>query len=171
MGSSQQVPPATRKKRELENNIQDSNFFKMRAICKDLRPHFIQVLRTPDFHNCEAASEIQEKLKVMMDLYKEMTSNTNTSEKCKNVPQTPPLSEEDNERAKSTGGCMKPPEDKSGFSGNISENQKTEAGKLRGTYVVGGSAFGWNFITFLSTKVVYYGRTKEAFRLQNPVSK
>lgn len=50
MGSSQQVPPATRKKRELENNIQDSNFFKMRAICKDLRPHFIQVLTFLGIH-------------------------------------------------------------------------------------------------------------------------
>ncbi|KAL8091749.1 uncharacterized protein LOC141692253 [Apium graveolens] len=169
MGSTQEqeAPPTTTKKRPLD--LQDSNFFKIRAICKDLRPHFIQVLRTPDFQNCKAASEIQEKLKVMMDLYEEMIADTNTSEKCENVRQTPPLSDENHDGAKPDRGSMKPPEDKSVFTGNIFENQQTEAVKLQGTYVVGGSAFGWNFITFPSTKVVYYGRTKEAFRLQNPV--
>ena len=29
---------------------------------------------------------------------------------------------------------------------------------------IGGSAFGWNFITFPGSKPVFYGRTKEAFR-------
>lgn len=103
-----------------------------------------------------------------MDLYEEMTAGTNTLEKCKNVPQAPPLSDENHEDAKLGRGSMKPPEDKSVLFGNIFEYQQTETGKLQGTYVVGGSAFGWNFITFPSTKVIYYGRTKEGFRLQNP---
>lgn len=104
-----------------------------------------------------------------MVLYKEMIADTNTLEKCKNVCQTPPLSDENYIGAKSDRDSLKPPEAKSVFIGNIFENQQTGAVKLQGTYVVGGSAFGWNFITFPSTKVVYYGRTKEAFRLQNPV--
>ncbi|KAJ7974180.1 Tumor necrosis factor receptor superfamily member 8 like, partial [Quillaja saponaria] len=33
-----------------------------------------------------------------------------------------------------------------------------------GSYVVGGSVFGWNFITYVSSKPVYYGVTKESFR-------
>lgn len=106
----------------------------------------------------------------MMDLYEEMITDTNTLKKCKNVPETPPLSDESHGGDKSDQGSIKLPEVKSVLSGNISENLQTEAVKLQGTYVVGGSAFGWNFITFPSTKVVYYGRTKEAFRLQNPVS-
>lgn len=36
-----------------------------------------------------------------------------------------------------------------------------------GTYVVGGSAFGWNFITFPGKESVYYGVTKESFRAAN----
>lgn len=36
--------------------------------------------------------------------------------------------------------------------------------RIPGTYVVGGSAFGWNFITFPGNQAVYYGMTKEAFR-------
>lgn len=37
--------PQTTKKRPLENNanIQDSKYFKMCAVLKDLRPHFIEV--------------------------------------------------------------------------------------------------------------------------------
>lgn len=35
---------------------------------------------------------------------------------------------------------------------------------LSGTYVVGGSAFGWNFITFSGKEPVYCGMSKEEFR-------
>lgn len=35
---------------------------------------------------------------------------------------------------------------------------------LPGSYVVGGSAFGWNFITFAGKEPVYCGRSKEEFR-------
>jgi len=41
---------------------------------------------------------------------------------------------------------------------------QSEDGQTQGTYVVGGSAFGWNFITFSGKEPVYYGRTKEQFR-------
>lgn len=42
--------------------------------------------------------------------------------------------------------------------------------QVQGTYIVGGSAFGWNFITYHGSRAVYYGRTKEAFRAINPKS-
>ena len=32
---------------------------------------------------------------------------------------------------------------------------------IRGSYMVGGSPFGWSFITFSGSKPVYYGVTKE----------
>jgi len=44
------------------------------------------------------------------------------------------------------------------------QKQPVEDG-LPGTYVVGGSAFGWNFITFSGKEPVYCGRSKEEFRI------
>lgn len=106
-----------------------------------------------------------------MDLYKEMTAETITLEKCKNVPQGQPLPSEIHHGAKpSDHGSMKPPENKPVISGHVSEKQQPEEGKMQGTYIVGGSAFGWNFITFPASTAVYYGRTKEAFRSANVVT-
>ena len=45
-----------------------------------------------------------------------------------------------------------------------SEKQQAEHGQNQGTHIVGGSAFGWNFITFTGSMPIYYGRTKESFR-------
>lgn len=39
-----------------------------------------------------------------------------------------------------------------------------DSSQVQGTYRIGGSAFGWNFITFSGKDPVYYGRTKEEFR-------
>ena len=44
------------------------------------------------------------------------------------------------------------------------EKQYAQDVQAQGTYVVGGSAFGWNFITYSGQEPVYYGRTKEQFR-------
>lgn len=42
---------------------------------------------------------------------------------------------------------------------SVAEDSQTSS-----TYVIGGSAFGWNFITFPVANSVYYGRSKEQFR-------
>ena len=44
------------------------------------------------------------------------------------------------------------------------KKQLQEDGLSLGTYIVGGSAFDWNFITYLGNKAAYYGLTKEEFR-------
>ena len=49
-------------------------------------------------------------------------------------------------------------------SSTASEKPSGEAPDPKGSYVVGGSAFGWNFITFTGKDPVYYGVTKETFR-------
>ena len=49
------------------------------------------------------------------------------------------------------------------FSSASSEKLRAEDGQ--GSYIIGGSAFGWNFITFDSKEPVYCGVTKESFRL------
>ncbi|KAK9273020.1 hypothetical protein L1049_017827 [Liquidambar formosana] len=177
--------PPRNKKRPLEcNNVhmQDSRYFKMRAVLKDLRPHFIEVLRTPDFQNCKAAHEIREQMKLLMDLYKQITVETVSIGKLKNVPETQPLLGENRDvtKPREQHQDVKPmeqpspeqvfakaSEEKPFPSVNISEKQRHEDGRSQGTYVVGGSAFGWNFITYPGNKAVYYGVTKESFRSAN----
>ncbi|THG23988.1 hypothetical protein TEA_012960 [Camellia sinensis var. sinensis] len=202
------LPPLPQKnnKRPLDQNghIQNSKYFKMRAVLKDLRPHFIEVLRTPVFHNCKAAHEIRERpviivpsllhhkvkepclpcvvqivgyeahillkgscacivpvldtnapqifagtypildeMKLLMDLYKEMTAETISTDKFKNVPEGP-LSGEIQYGQKHNHQYAKPTEQPSApvLLGTISDKQ------TQGTYIVGGSAFGWNFVTY-----------------------
>lgn len=97
----------------------------------------------------------------MMDLYKEMMSESIKLEKCNNAPSNI----EDEQNLKEHQKRAK-----------LSENSTPETLKRPldhqaqgGSYVVGGSAFGWNFVTFQGSKSVYYGRTKESFRAANPL--
>ncbi|KAE8665815.1 BR-signaling kinase 3 [Hibiscus syriacus] len=49
-------------------------------------------------------------------------------------------------------------------SSSVTGKLQADVGEAQGTYIVGGSAFGWNFITFTGNQPVYYGVTKESFR-------
>ncbi|KAK4418638.1 hypothetical protein Salat_2276600 [Sesamum alatum] len=156
-------PFSESRKRPLEHvaaHTQNSPQYKMRAVLRDLRPHFVEVLKTPDFQNCKAASDIREGMKLLMDLYKDMAEQSTKLEKCSNSDidngQKPAERQED----------VKPAANhpQNGVSTKPSDTH------VEGTYIVGGSAFGWNFITFNSAKALYYGRTKEAFRAANPKS-
>lgn len=44
--------------------------------------------------------------------------------------------------------------------------------KIRGSYVVGGSVYGWKFITWAGSRPNYYGVTKESHRytLEKPAA-
>ncbi|XP_030474361.2 uncharacterized protein LOC115691773 [Syzygium oleosum] len=134
------------RKRPLEPSvwIQASPYYKMRSVLGDLRPSFIEVLATPDFRNCRAAQEIREKLKLFMELYRQMTASAESisSTKYNNV--------KDGKRVKGEN--------------QDTEKRQPEVLETRGSYIVGGSAFGWNFITFPGHKPAYYGPTKESFR-------
>ncbi|KAM7261006.1 hypothetical protein ACFE04_026481 [Oxalis oulophora] len=149
-------PNSSRKKRQLNNNnnddvkIEDINKFNMRLLITNLRPHIMEVLRTPDFRNCNSTRKIQQDLNTLRKLCKETAAVNN------GVTQRPQSQLPD----------IKPAE----HSGNVSKKQRTENGQLDtlGSYIVGGSAFGWNFITFSGNDAVYYGRTKEAFRSSQP---
>ncbi|KAK9910473.1 hypothetical protein M0R45_034433 [Rubus argutus] len=46
-----------------------------------------EVLRTPDFQKCKAANEIQQQVKLLMDLYKQMTAETLSAPRFNNVPE------------------------------------------------------------------------------------
>ncbi|KAM5555303.1 hypothetical protein ABKV19_023286 [Rosa sericea] len=142
------------KKRPLDSDAQipNSGYFKIRAVLRDIRPNVLEVLRTPDFQKCKAANEIQEQVKLLMELYKQMTAQALSAPRCDNVPEGQLSSAAPSEHNLP-----------SGISG---QKQQAEDEQNKGTYVVGGSAFGWNFITFSTTEPVYYGMTKESFRAQ-----
>lgn len=123
------------------------------------------------------------EMKILMDLYKQMTAETVSIGKCKNVPEVqPPLNEtqggqkpheqqqdvKQGEQSVQDGPSANPSEEKHSPTANLSEKQYPEDSWAQGTYVVGGSAFGWNFITFPGSEPAYYGVTKEKFRAANP---
>ncbi|GAU28675.1 hypothetical protein TSUD_159570 [Trifolium subterraneum] len=103
------------------------------------------VLQTPDYKNCKASHEIRDQLKIVLKVYDDMKADVVS---LKQQPQR-----------------FKSPEqtqvEKAFARPSVGEDSQTS-----GTYVIGGSAFGWNFITFSAMDSVYYGRTKEQFRLQ-----
>lgn len=121
-----------------------------------------------------------------MDLCKEMAAETTAPEKPKNAAEGRTLLDttEDGrkpggvlhqnmktaEKPTSERPSMKPSENKTVSSESLSPNQHTVDAIAQGTYIVGGSAFGWNFIAYPGTTTVYYGRTKEDFRSANPKS-
>ncbi|KAK2415790.1 hypothetical protein QL285_038245 [Trifolium repens] len=137
--------PTTRKRPLDSNSNSNSNYFKIRALVRDLRPHFIQVLQTPDYKNCKASHEIRDQLKIVLKVYDDLKADVVS---LKQQPQR-----------------FKSPEqtqvEKAFVRPSVGEDSQTS-----GTYVIGGSAFGWNFIMFPAMDSVYYGRTKEQFRLQ-----
>ncbi|WCJ22807.1 hypothetical protein M5689_004874 [Euphorbia peplus] len=137
------LPPKT-KKRSPESNalIQDSAYFKIRAMLKDMRPRFLEVVRAEDFRDCKAADELRERLKLLMELYKQMTAEGVTLTKCRNG---------------SENGAAQKPEQLPADNGEAIDIEEQSC-------YTGGSAFGWNFIMFAGQKAVYYGRTKESFR-------
>ncbi|KAL3369051.1 hypothetical protein AABB24_009712 [Solanum stoloniferum] len=172
---SQNLPPSQppmNRKRPLDiSKSQNSPYNKMRLIVKDLRPHVIEVLRTPDFRNCKAATEIRQQLNLLIDLYKEVMEETVNPEVAKDAPgaQISSVDIMDEEKPSEQQKDTKPPPESEASvkpEGDSSEKQEAEDDGVQGTgtYVVGGSAFGWNFITYTSGKAIYYGRTKESFR-------
>ncbi|KAM1818933.1 hypothetical protein ACFX11_000678 [Malus domestica] len=113
-----------------------------------------EVLPVLHFGTCKPSEEIQEYVKLLMELCKQqMTAETVSATRSKNAPA---------EKPQDTRAFGKPSESKFP-SGVASEKQRAEDGQTQGTYIVGRSAFGWNFIIFVGEEPVYYGITKESF--------
>uniref|UniRef100_A0A2P2PQ25 Uncharacterized protein n=1 Tax=Rhizophora mucronata TaxID=61149 RepID=A0A2P2PQ25_RHIMU len=158
----------------------------MRAIVKDIRPHLVEVLRTVDFRSCKGADELREKMKLLMELYRQMTAETDTT-KCKTTTeghslacengsgpevqdQLPDVMPENQPQLETT---LRNPSDNKPFRSILPperpEKLQTDDSVDQGC-IVGNSAFGWNFITFPGDDPIYYGRTKESFRTANVTS-
>ncbi|XP_038683191.1 uncharacterized protein LOC119983587 [Tripterygium wilfordii] len=163
--------PPRSNKRPLDSDVQisDSSWYKMRAVVRDLRPHFVEVLRTPDFQNCKAAHDIQEQVKLLMELYKQLTEGKVPMASCNGPSESQPngfaQKAQEHPQPQQDQVFAKPSENNSSDTSIVDEKQQHEAGVTQGTYMVGGSAFGWNFITFAGGKPIYYGRTKESMRI------
>ncbi|XP_022959506.1 uncharacterized protein LOC111460466 [Cucurbita moschata] len=172
------LPPKP-KKRPLDRNAY-IQYTKMRAVIRDLRPHFLEVLKTPEFRNCKAANEIRERIKLLQDMYIMMMATTSESlyiEKTSNVLDGQSLSVDNQDQrsreqhhdGKQGGKSSTKSYESNHPSSHAPEKHGANDGQTSGTYIVGGSAFGWNFIAFTGTEPVYYGVTKEEFRKKNPI--
>ncbi|KAJ1408618.1 hypothetical protein SESBI_23397 [Sesbania bispinosa] len=194
-----QIPSSTTSKKRPLDSDAHSNYFKIRAVIRDLRPHFIKVLQTPDYKNCKASEEIRElgcasadlhlartlvpfddtmskiscsirlELKVVIKLYDNMKADAVSLGKSKKMQDGQNMDQKtQQEQVKSSEQLEKPFARPSEIklTPPVPGLQKLQAedSQIHGTYVVGGSAFGWNFITFSGKEPVYYGRTKEQFR-------
>eukprot|EP00257_Ricinus_communis_P000892 XP_002510778.2 uncharacterized protein LOC8277420 [Ricinus communis] len=174
----QQNPPskAHSNKRKFTNvNLHNSSYFKVRALLRQLRPQFIQVLQAPDFRNCKASHELQIQMKHLMNLYRQMTVEIEPLEKplpkCQllsagngfgrqswdtnQVVKSPELVQP--KESSRQGADKKPP---TYFDSQV----KLDDSCTRKSYIVGGSACGWNFITFKGGNPVHCGVKKESYR-------
>ncbi|CAA7026105.1 unnamed protein product [Microthlaspi erraticum] len=165
-------PSSRGRKRALEGNrqMEKSNYYKMRLLLKDLRPHVLELLRTPDFRNCPAAIEIQQKMKLMLQLYQEMIGDTNTPKREKTA-KSESLS---NGKAIDQTPQSSTTELRSSETISVIQTEKQSSdgdGDKAADAVVGGSAFGWNFITYggRATEAVYCGMSKEEYRSSHPI--
>ncbi|KAI3974907.1 hypothetical protein MKX01_005018 [Papaver californicum] len=174
------LPPnhTTTKKRKPVDNVDTKNkCFKIRAVVKDLRPNFIEVLRTPDFQKSKAAEEIKTKMSLLIDLYKQLVSETVSTATCNSGVQS--LQGESKveqiplEKFPEAKHGAQPQPDQIPQKVNEptldvnSSNNDVQGVVFERTYVVGGSNVGWNFIMHPGGKPVYYGITKESRKLAN----
>ncbi|KAL6565938.1 hypothetical protein OROHE_004993 [Orobanche hederae] len=162
------VLPQSRKRpfEQTATRIQDSPHYKVRAVLKNLRPHFIEVLKTPDFQSCKAACDIREGMKLLIDLYKDMITESVKLETRNHPPDYSSRGIPNGPRPLEHRQDVKPTANSPQNGGPV----ELSGHLAKGTYIIGGSAFGWNFITFNSNQAVYYGRTREAFRVANAKS-
>ncbi|XP_051120997.1 uncharacterized protein LOC127244497 [Andrographis paniculata] len=158
------------RKRPLEDattDVQYSLRYKIRAFVRDLRPQFIEVLKTPDFQNCKAADEIRAGMKQLIDLYRQLVDEAVKQNNSSNG-EIKPREHHRNVKPVEHQQDVKPAANP--LENGVQAKPSDPYPHPQGTYVVGGSAFGWNFITFNGSDAVYYGQTREAFRIKNPKS-
>ncbi|KAK4571613.1 hypothetical protein RGQ29_030140 [Quercus rubra] len=166
------ILPKTHKRKLIDTTFSNPNssYFKIRALTQQLRPHFSEVLHTPDFRNHKAADEVQKCMRLLLDLYKQMTVELGNPRKF--VPHCQVFSSGNMPGKGNQKGKRPKPLQAQRFM-NSAENkpptipfssEKTNSGHLKGSYILGNSDFGKNFITYLGSKPVYYGVTKESHR-------
>ncbi|KAG9445454.1 hypothetical protein H6P81_016794 [Aristolochia fimbriata] len=172
------VPPCSNlqktKKRKVDNgDDRNFTFFKIRKIVKDLRPHFVEVMCSPNFQESKAADEIRKQMQNMMELTKQLQLELKEMENSKKPTQdqqctagesNPELVEKKQEDKqvhpsspdKSTEKPNKEPKDQA-------------PGAAQKTHVIGSSSLGWNFTMLPGAFPVYYGESKARFLARQAV--
>ncbi|KAJ8513312.1 hypothetical protein OPV22_003746 [Ensete ventricosum] len=162
-----EVPEGRSKKRKLDAaEFWESDYYKLRLAVKNLRPLFVEVLRTPDFRSSKVAHDLQNQMKTVLELTQKLRGDVTSYEKCKKPSETVHSLKVQNEEP-----LEKPPENKTlnahpqagdfptapekasqsekatsisdSFQGTTAPEIKEKAKQLdeafQGTYVIGGS--------------------------------
>lgn len=169
------IPPNKnniKRRKQCDVDIRNSSYFKILHLVQQLRPHFIEVLQTPDFHHCKPSYEIRKRMKLVMDLYKhtQVEGNPIGNYESKSASQILPgekkLEKERLDGLLQSNSVLKKLPEKELPPEPLRSGENFNKGRPKGSYIVGGSVSGWNFITFAHRNPpVYYGVTKESYRL------
>ncbi|KAI5011566.1 uncharacterized protein LOC123427535 [Hordeum vulgare subsp. vulgare] len=176
-------PDAPPKKRKLEElGFHDSPYYRIREAVASLRGRFLQVCQATDSQKKDAALEILKEMKVVMELSKKMRLDISAAAEPAKPSDIPAVRDVKNKpsgkvpsggknQGQDTGEKvpLKPVSSQTPAVGIHREANPSETanqgnqllgGRLQGSYVVGGSPMGWNFLMWPGGKAVYYGLTK-----------
>ncbi|KAG8083102.1 hypothetical protein GUJ93_ZPchr0014g47381 [Zizania palustris] len=189
--SSAFEPDAPPEKPKLEEvGFQHSPYYNIRAVVANLRGRFLQVCQGTDTQNKDAALEIAKEIKVIMELSKKMrldlsaaaghaamdARNTSAGEipsgEKNQVPSTgqtalfmcgtgekvllePVISQIAAKRASVEIKHEVRPIEMPDYTKQTSQH-------MQGSYVIGGSPIGWNFIMWSGSKPIYYADATQA---------
>lgn len=112
-------------------DLHDSKYAQIRSLLRDLRPAFIEILRAPDYRNGKSAFEIRRGMKNMIELCKQLRTETvNLGKNKRSLDGIPAAGENMDDHS----------------------NKRQKDDTSHETYLVGGSPVGWNFVMFLKTE-------------------
>ncbi|XP_047082273.1 formin-like protein 18 isoform X2 [Lolium rigidum] len=169
--------PAPKKRKLEEAGFHASPYYKIRATVADLRLRFIQVHEATDFRKSDAAREILREIKTVMEFSKKMRLDLSAScEPMKPLEKplagavkdgpTEPIPSVERNQVPQTAEKITEEIQRSEMANHPKHLGKT----VQGSYVVGGSPIGWNFLVWPGGKIIYYGLTKEVFRTRQAAS-
>ncbi|XP_006653662.1 uncharacterized protein LOC102706189 [Oryza brachyantha] len=175
---------AAPKKRRLEEvGFQRSPYYNIRAAVASLRGRFLQLCEGTDTQKKDAALEILKEIKVLMDLSKKMRLDLSAtagpvkptdepaSGDARNMPagKIPPGENNQVHPTNKTASFMhstgekaplNPLEIKHDAEPSVTDYTKKSGQHLQGSYVIGGSPIGWNFLMWPGSSATYYGLTR-----------
>uniref|UniRef100_A0A0D9ZP18 Uncharacterized protein n=1 Tax=Oryza glumipatula TaxID=40148 RepID=A0A0D9ZP18_9ORYZ len=175
---------AAPKKRKLEEvGFHHSPYYNIRAAVANLRGRFIQLCKGTDTQKKDAALEILKEIKVLMELSKEMRldlptaagpvklMDEPTSRDARNMPagKIPPGEKNQVRPADQAASFMhssgekvplNPVEIKHDAKPSVTDSTKKSGQCLQGSYIVGGSPIGWNFLMWPGSSTRYCGLTR-----------
>ncbi|KAM3369339.1 hypothetical protein ACQJBY_017316 [Aegilops geniculata] len=156
-------PHAPPKKRKLEElGFHDSPYYRIREAVASLRGRFLQVCQATDSQKKDAALEILKEIKVVMELSKKMRLDISAAAEPAKPSDIRAVRDVKNKPAGKvpSGGKNQAPHREANPSETANHGNQLLGGRLQGSYVVGGSPMGWNFLMWPGGKAVYYGLTK-----------